>query len=351
MRGPADTEPMPRVLLIEDDRAVREGVALALRRHGHDVAAAETGEEGLERLRSFRPDVVVLDLMLPGMPGLDVCRAMRALDQTLPILMATARGDDVDIVVGLEAGADDYVVKPVQARVLEARIRAVLRRATAAAATDGGIPKIDTYGELAIDRAGHSVTWQGVPVPLAPSELRLLLTLSAAPGQVFSRRATPGSGLGTQLPRRRAPGGRLRQTAAGQDGRALARAALHPDRARLRLPIRVPVRNLSARNALFPRLRGLFPRLRGLRTRLVVAFALVAALTAATTGALSFREARTGVLQQSQDTVIKLLRTQVDRLAPQLSFPRARPNFGASPVMWPAPSRPEAGGCWSATRI
>ncbi|GGS37967.1 response regulator transcription factor [Streptomyces violaceus] len=178
---------MPRVLLIEDDRAVREGVALALRRQGHDVAAAETGEEGLERLRSFRPDVVVLDLMLPGMPGLDVCRAMRALDQTLPILMATARGDDVDIVVGLEAGADDYVVKPVQARVLEARIRAVLRRATAVAATDGGIPKIDTYGELAIDRAGHSVTWQGVPVPLAPSELRLLLTLSAAPGQVFSR--------------------------------------------------------------------------------------------------------------------------------------------------------------------
>lgn len=187
MCGPADTEPMPRVLLIEDDRAVREGVALALRRQGHDVAAAETGEEGLERLRSFRPDVVVLDLMLPGMPGLDVCRAMRALDQTLPILMATARGDDVDIVVGLEAGADDYVVKPVQARVLEARIRAVLRRATAVAAADGGIPKIDTYGELAVDRAGHSVTWQGTPVPLAPSELRLLLTLSAAPGQVFSR--------------------------------------------------------------------------------------------------------------------------------------------------------------------
>jgi DNA-binding response OmpR family regulator len=93
----------------------------------------------------------------------------------------------VDIVVGLEAGADDYVVKPVRARVLEARIRAVLRRATAGAAADGGIPKIDTYGDLAIDRAGHAVTWQGAPVPLAPSELRLLLTLSAAPGQVFSR--------------------------------------------------------------------------------------------------------------------------------------------------------------------
>ncbi|MDT9696396.1 response regulator transcription factor [Streptomyces sp. P17] len=177
---------MPRVLLIEDDRAVREGVALALRRQGHEVAAVETGEDGLGRVRSFRPDVVVLDLMLPGMPGLDVCGEIRALDQTLPIIMATARGDDEDIVVGLEAGADDYVVKPVQARVLQARIRAVLRRA-AGAPVETGIPKIDTYGDLAVDRAGLSVARGGVPIALAPSELRLLLTLSASPGQVFSR--------------------------------------------------------------------------------------------------------------------------------------------------------------------
>ena len=177
---------MPRVLLIEDDRAVREGVALALRRQGHEVATAVTGEEGLELVRSFRSDVVVLDLMLPGMPGLDVCRALRALDQTLPIIMATARGDDEDIVVGLEAGADDYVVKPVQARVLEARIRAVLRR-VAGAPGDGGIPKLDSYGDLTVDRAGFSVTLKGAPVALAASELRLLMTLSASPGQVFSR--------------------------------------------------------------------------------------------------------------------------------------------------------------------
>jgi len=177
---------MPRVLLIEDDRAVREGVALALRRQGHEVATAVTGEEGLELVRSFRPDVVVLDLMLPGMPGLDVCRALRALDQTLPIIMATARGDDEDIVVGLEAGADDYVVKPVQARVLEARIRAVLRR-VAGAPGEGGIPKLDSYGDLTVDRAGFSVTLRGAPVALAASELRLLMTLSASPGQVFSR--------------------------------------------------------------------------------------------------------------------------------------------------------------------
>ncbi|MHC3474564.1 response regulator transcription factor [Streptomyces sp. 7R007] len=177
---------MPRVLLIEDDRAVREGVALALRRQGHEVVTAVTGEEGLERVRSFRPDVAVLDLMLPGMPGLDVCRELRSLDQTLPIIMATARGDDEDIVVGLEAGADDYVVKPVQARVLQARIRAVLRRA-AGTQTDGGIPRLDSYGDLTIDRAGFAVTLRGAPVPLAASELRLLLTLSASPGQVFSR--------------------------------------------------------------------------------------------------------------------------------------------------------------------
>ncbi|MFC8519277.1 response regulator [Streptomyces sp. NPDC057257] len=177
---------MSRVLLIEDDRAVREGVDLALRRQGHEVAATATGEEGMERLRSFRPDIVVLDLMLPGMTGLDVCRGIRAVDQTLPIIMATARGDEVDIVVGLEAGADDYVVKPVQARVLDARIRAVLRR-TGTAAGDAVLPKIDTYGELAVDRAGFTVTLKGEPIALAPSELRLLLTLSASPGQVFSR--------------------------------------------------------------------------------------------------------------------------------------------------------------------
>ncbi|MEV0741489.1 response regulator transcription factor [Streptomyces sp. NPDC050549] len=177
---------MPRVLLIEDDRAVREGVQLALRRQGHDVAAAGTGEDGLEQLRSFRPDVVVLDLMLPGMSGLDVCRRIRGVEDQVPIIMATARGDDVDIVIGLEAGADDYVVKPVQARVLEARIRAVLRR-VGGTPSDGTTPKTETHGELTIDRAALTVTHQGAPVALAPSELRLLLTLSASPGQVFSR--------------------------------------------------------------------------------------------------------------------------------------------------------------------
>jgi DNA-binding response OmpR family regulator len=176
---------MTRVLLIEDDPAVRKGVQLALRHQGHEVFAAETGEEGLDRLRTVRPDVVVLDLMLPGLPGLDVCRRIRDRDQ-IPIIMVTAKGDDIDIVVGLEAGADDYVVKPVQARVLDARIRAVLRRLDVSV-SDAVRPRVESHGELAIDRAGLLVTHRGERVALAPSELRLLLTLSASPGQVLSR--------------------------------------------------------------------------------------------------------------------------------------------------------------------
>ncbi|ANH94003.1 MULTISPECIES: response regulator transcription factor [unclassified Streptomyces] len=176
---------MPRILLIEDDAAVRQGVRLALRHQGHDVCAAATGEEGLEQLGAFRPDVVVLDLMLPGLPGLDVCRRIRDREQ-VGIIMMTAKGDSVDMIVGLEAGADDYVVKPVQARVLDARIRALLRRLDAPH-TGAARPRAETHGELGIDRTGLRVTHRGHPVDLAPSELRLLLALSASPGQVLSR--------------------------------------------------------------------------------------------------------------------------------------------------------------------
>lgn len=102
---------MPRVLLIEDDPSVREGVELGLRRRGHELRAVETGEAGLGALAEFRPDLVLLDLMLPGMNGVQVCRRIRESSQ-LPIIMLTARGDDFDVVVGLEAGADDYIVKP-----------------------------------------------------------------------------------------------------------------------------------------------------------------------------------------------------------------------------------------------
>ncbi|MBY8885793.1 response regulator transcription factor [Streptomyces sp. PTM05] len=181
---------MSRVLLIEDDPAVRHGVSLALRRRGHEVEAAATGEDGLRVLDTFRPELVLLDLMLPGASGFEICRRIRDTRQ-LPIIMLTARGDDIDIVLGLEAGADDYIVKPARGEVLEARIRAVLRRTAPAEAGDAaGVltpSTVETYGELAIDRAGLIVAKNGQDLALPPSEMKLLLYLSASPGQVFSR--------------------------------------------------------------------------------------------------------------------------------------------------------------------
>jgi DNA-binding response OmpR family regulator len=174
---------MPRVLLVEDDPSVREGVEMGLRRRGHEVRATATGETGLEALHTFRPDLLLLDLMLPVMDGVQVCRRVRETSQ-LPIIMLTALGDGLDIVVGLDAGADDYIVKPARTEVIEARIRAVLRRIERPA---DARPAVEHHGELDIDRAGHTVLKSGEPVALAPSELKLLLHLSAEPHQVFSR--------------------------------------------------------------------------------------------------------------------------------------------------------------------
>lgn len=176
---------MHRVLLIEDDQAIRNGLELALRRQGHDVRVAGTGEDGLALLRTALPDIVVLDLMLPGIDGYEVCRRIRATG-SVPIIMFTARSDDIDVVSGLEAGADDYVVKPVQPRVLDARIRAVLRRSDREPDGRGG-HRDNAYRDLVIDRAALTVTKAGEPVGLTPTELRVLLELTRSPGQVLSR--------------------------------------------------------------------------------------------------------------------------------------------------------------------
>ncbi|GLY94131.1 DNA-binding response regulator [Actinoplanes sp. NBRC 103695] len=168
------------MLLIEDDPLVRRGLRLALSRHGHDLRTAASGEAGLDEFRSAPPDLVVLDLMLPGMDGIEVCRRIRSAGE-VPVIMLTARGDDFHVVDGLEAGADDYVIKPVQPTVLDARIRAVLRRSVGA--PDG----TKLFRELVIDTVGLAVSVGGRPVALTPTELRLLLTISRAPGRVFSR--------------------------------------------------------------------------------------------------------------------------------------------------------------------
>ena len=171
---------MATVLLVEDDPAAREGLELALRHLGYNVRAVETGEAALRDFPDAAADVVVLDVMLPGLNGFEVCRRLRR-GGDIPVIMLTARGDDLDIVGGLEAGADDYVVKPVEPRVLDARIRAVIRR-TARADSPA-----ESYGELMIDRGSLIVARDGRDVSLTPTELRLLLVLSGSPRQVFSR--------------------------------------------------------------------------------------------------------------------------------------------------------------------
>lgn len=171
---------MVQILLIEDDDAVREGLTLGLGQLAHVVQGAVTGHMGLDFLKIQPPDIVILDLMLPGMDGFEVCRRIRSTS-SVPIIMLTARGDDVDIVGGLEAGADDYVVKPVPPRVLDARIRAVLRRG------DNQSVPTAKHGDLTIDYASLIVAKHRNPLTLPPTELRLLLTLAATPGQVYSR--------------------------------------------------------------------------------------------------------------------------------------------------------------------
>src|ERR671939_1413270 len=146
--------PVPSLLLIEDDDAIRTALELSLTRQGHRVATAASCEDGLKLLREQRPDLIVLDVMLPGIDGFEVCRRIRRTDQ-LPIILLTARNDDIDVVVGLESGADDYVVKPVQPRVLDARIRAVLRRLESASAD-----RI-SFGDLVVDRGALKVTLAG----------------------------------------------------------------------------------------------------------------------------------------------------------------------------------------------
>ncbi len=169
------------ILLVEDDASIREITKLGLRDAGFTVDTAADGEEALARFRHDRPDLVVLDVMLPKLDGLDVCRRIRA-ESSVPVVMLTARGDSIDIVVGLESGADDYVTKPFEMPILVARVRAALRRAK-------HLDPAETFtlGPLRIDVLGHRVTLNDEEVGLTPTEFRLLLELVRRPGQVFTR--------------------------------------------------------------------------------------------------------------------------------------------------------------------
>lgn len=182
------------VLFVEDDRSIRDVTRLALEQAGFRVTACADGGEGLALFARERFDLVLLDVMLPGVDGFEVCREIRRTHRT-PIIMLTARTDTVDVVVGLELGADDYVSKPFQPAELVARVRAVLRRGRSADPNP-----VLCVGELDIDETAFRATRGGRELSLTATEFRLLCELARRPGQVFTRGDTAGLGVGVRVP-------------------------------------------------------------------------------------------------------------------------------------------------------
>jgi DNA-binding response OmpR family regulator len=183
------------VLFVEDDDVIREATQLALERDGFVVTSVPDGLSGLDSFRADRPDIALLDVMVPGLDGVSLCRRIRD-ESTVPVIMLSARADSIDVVLGLEAGADDYVTKPFDGAVLVARIRAVLRRfghASGAGGESSGhegpaeLCGVLSFGDLEVDTEGMEVRRAGGPVALTPTEMRLLLEFSSSPGTVLSR--------------------------------------------------------------------------------------------------------------------------------------------------------------------
>lgn len=170
-----------RVLVVDDDPALAEMLTIVLRGEGFDPAVVRDGGRAFEVFREVKPDLVLLDLMLPGMSGLDVCKQIR-VESGVPIIMLTAKTDTVDVVLGLESGADDYVMKPFKPKELTARIRARLRRTDVSAAAERL-----RVADVEIDVPGHQVSRAGEQIPLTPLEFDLLVALARKPRQVFTR--------------------------------------------------------------------------------------------------------------------------------------------------------------------
>jgi len=179
--------PSKTILVVDDEKDLVELVAYNLEREGFSVIRAYDGEKALELAKVKNPDLMLLDLMLPGIKGLDVCRILHAKPETagIPIIMLTAKGEDVDKVVGLEIGADDYITKPFSVRELIARVRAVLRRSEIR--DEGSKRKIFSNRDLQLDYHSYEVTVHGRKADLGPTELKLLMFLTQHPGRVYSR--------------------------------------------------------------------------------------------------------------------------------------------------------------------
>lgn len=185
------------ILVVDDERDIRELIRFNIEREGYQVRTASTGEEALSMTQHSRPDLIVLDLMLPGIDGLEVCRALSAYD--IPILMVTAKSEDSDIIIGLEMGADDYITKPFSPRVLIARIRAILRRNRKQVVDDVKNSMIKLHG-FELDTARHILLSDGEPLDLSVTEFGILEFLLRNPGWVFSRGQIIESVKGSDYP-------------------------------------------------------------------------------------------------------------------------------------------------------
>src|SRR5581483_5268850 len=175
-----------RILLVDDEQAVQTLLTYPLRKEGYEVVGAVDGQETLDRFSEERFDLVMLDIMLPKLDGIEVCRRLRTRSQ-VPIIMLTAKGDEIDKVAGLEMGADDYITKPFSVREFRSRVKAALRRGNMAGAVNAAEPI--RAGELEIDPERRAVTLDGKPVQLTYVEFEMLATLAARPGKVFTREA------------------------------------------------------------------------------------------------------------------------------------------------------------------
>jgi two-component system OmpR family response regulator len=175
---------MPKILVVDDDSHIRDVIRFALAREGHTVVEAENGVRGLALARSERPDLIVLDIMMPELDGTEMCRRLRGTGDRTPIVFLSARDDEIDRVLGLELGGDDYVGKPFSPRELVSRVKAILRRG---AAPPTGAPFEIRHGRLRLDLAGFAAFWDDRPIVLTVTEFGLIKTLAQHPGKVFNR--------------------------------------------------------------------------------------------------------------------------------------------------------------------
>jgi two-component system, OmpR family, response regulator len=183
-----------RILLVDDEQSIQTLLSYPLRKDGYEVVQATDGREALDRFAEQPFDLVVLDVMLPQLDGLEVCRRLRARS-AVPIIMLTAKSEEIDKVVGLELGADDYITKPFSPRELVARVRAVLRRVQPGSTSDGILHRAD----LVIDTEKMTVTRAGMPMDLTTTELQLLATLARQPGRIFTRAQLLDAARGTEV--------------------------------------------------------------------------------------------------------------------------------------------------------